>query len=172
MKKNFITAILLGASMLSFSAFAQAPKCDADCPKTECSKEKCVVPAGPLKNFNPFIGTTITPEQQAKIDALNKQRQEKMSAAREHSRQSRQMNDSVRRADKLDYFHQIRDIIGPDQYVIFLENIAVAQPQSRGVAPARDGAIRAKMDKGDKSKGNRDMKSAEHRHHAWHYDKK
>ncbi len=181
MKKTLFAAIFLGASMLTFNASAQNQKKDsagAKCPNTECAagKSDCkgiVPPAGKMKNFNPFIGTTITPEQQAKLDQLNKDRAEKKAAAKEQRQKTKQMNDSVRRAEKLDYLRQVKDIIGPDQYVIFLENIAVAQPQQgKAMRPGKDGAVKSKMDKGDKSKKRSDMKSRDGRDKNNRSDKK
>ena len=110
-----------------------------------------------MPNFHPFIGTTITPEQQAKIEQLNKQRAEKRAAAKNQCQASRQACDSARRADKIEYLHQVRDIIGPDQYVIFLENIAVAQPQGKGMAPAAC-HDKSKITKGDRSRHHGGMK--------------
>lgn len=179
MKKTLFAALFLGASMFAFNASAQTQKKDdscAKCPKTECSSDKSdcngVVPPCKIK-FNPFIGTTITPEQQAKLEQLNKDRAAKKAEAKDKEQKSRQMSDSLRRADKLEYLRQVRDIIGPDQYVIFLENIAVAQPQpEKGMKPGKDGAMHAKMGKGDKPGKNGDMKARTHRDKGARSDKK
>lgn len=180
MKKNIFTAIFLGASMLAFSASAQTPqngnscaKCPETtvCPAGKADGKSVVPPGGVLPNFHPFIGTTITPEQQAKIEQLNKQRAEKRAAAKNQCQASRQACDSARRADKIEYLHQVRDIIGPDQYVIFLENIAVAQPQGRGMAPAAC-HDKSKITKGDRSRHHGGMKGYAPRHNNSGSDKK
>lgn len=181
MKKNIITAIFLGASMLAFSASAQTPqnsnscaKCPETsvCPAGKADGKSVVPPGGVLPNFHPFIGTTITPEQQAKIEQLNKQRAEKRAATKGQCPKSRQACDSARRADKVEYLHQVRDIIGPDQYVIFLENIAVSQPQGKGLNPGCCGSDKAKITKGDRSKHHGDMKRDGSRHGSARHDKK
>lgn len=179
MKKTLFAALFLGASMFAFNASAQTQKKDdscAKCPKTECSSDKSdcnsVVPPCKIK-FNPFIGTTITPEQQAKLEQLNKDRAAKKAEAKEQMWKSRQESDSIRRADNLEYLRQVKEIIGPDQYVIFLENIAVAQPQNdKGMKPGKDGAMRAKMDKGDKPGKRGDMKARDSRDKNARPDKK
>lgn len=180
MKKTLFAALFLGASMFAFSASAQTQKKNdscAKCPKTECSSDKSdckgvVPPCGKIK-FNPFIGTTITPEQQAKLDQLNKDRAAKKAVAKDQMRKSRQESDSLRRADKLEYLRQVKDIIGPDQYVIFLENIAVAQPQNdKGMKPGKDGDMRAKMSKSEKPGKHGDMKARDSRDKKAPSDKK
>lgn len=180
MKKNIFTAIFLGASMLAFSASAQTPqngnscaKCPETtvCPAGKADGKSVVPPGGVLPNFHPFIGTTITPEQKAKIEQLNKQHAEKRAAAKNQCQASRQACDSARRADKIEYLHQVRDIIGPDQYVIFLENIAVAQPQGRGMAPAAC-HDKSKITKGDRSRHHGGMKGDVPRRNNGGSDKK
>ncbi len=163
MKKTFLAAIFLSASMLAFNASAQTPEeivpCGG-CPETVCGPENgCIVPpGGKLKNFDPFIGTTITADQKAKIEQLNKTRAEKRAAEAKKDLESKQALDSIRRVENVNYLHQVRDIIGPDQYVIFLENIAVGQPQGKGIAPGKDGvkkpnAVKDGKIRSDKKKG-------------------
>lgn len=164
MKKNFLAAAFLGVSMSTFNAFAQTPQstCPDTCEPQTCQTENCIVPpGGRLKNFDPFIGTTLTDTQKSKLADLNKQRAEKTKAKKTEQSKERQAMDSIRRADKVNYLHSVRDIVGPENYVIFLENIAIDQPQRMGANPGKPGMNQQKFTKGDNQRKRGDMKKGD-----------
>lgn len=86
-----------------------------------------------------YAGLNLTAEQRARLQALQERR---LSQARERRTrgmaidtsmtvgqlaQMRQTRDSARRDEQIQYLREVKEIIGPDQYVVFLENIVVDQ---------------------------------------------
>lgn len=90
-----------------------------DCKKKDCKKNFCK--GDRQKAFNPFEGIELTADQKAKIEALKKKGCCKDSA-----------NDSVaqknRRQARKDFILGVKEILTPEQYVTFLENIAFNHP--------------------------------------------
>lgn len=95
----------------------------------------------------------ITEAQRAQLDTLRVRRM-----ANRHQRPAidstmtfeeiQLVKDSVRRAGRLEYLREVREIVGPDQYVIFLENIAVDHPLGRpGKAHMKRGHVSRHSDK-------------------------
>lgn len=72
---------------------------------------------------NPFEGITLTPEQQSALSALEAQRPSRSQADSEARAQAREARKEARR----NYLNQVKDVLTPDQYVTFLENIALQQ---------------------------------------------
>ncbi|MDE5807005.1 MAG: hypothetical protein K2H76_02735, partial [Muribaculaceae bacterium] len=78
---------------------------------------------------NPYEGLQLTDTQKQQLQQLDANRK----AAREQQKMARKenkmRNDSLkmaeRRADKKSYLEEVKAIIGPDQYVVFLENFYI-----------------------------------------------
>lgn len=136
MKKSIIALAVLIASSFSISAFAQCPKA------AKCGTDSCASACETVL----FEGITLTPEQQTKIKSL------KESAAKERSAKAkadRLAKTDARKDARKDYLKNMKEILTPDQYVIFLENAFVTNP----------GGNHAKnLHKGDMRKGGKDMK--------------
>ncbi len=109
---------------------AQANKCPnqtKNCPATtECVKmNQCnACPANGCDIF--FEGITLTPEQKAKINDL---RMKRMSENKKNMKQSSMQRDSVAKARKKEHLNNMKQILEPEQYVMFLENMVVNRPQ-------------------------------------------
>lgn len=113
-----------------------------------------------------FSGMNLTAEQQAQLKALQEKRATKMRQRAENAKaqkkSDRRQNDSLRMADRKNYLEEVKAIVGPDQYVIFLENIVLNNPQGKGhsVMPGKMGRH------GDKvmRQGDRMKKDGRHQH--------
>lgn len=129
MKKKILGLALIASSILSFNSFAQttnncdpSPKQQNICGKKH-AKDKC------NRTSDPFNGLQLSDSQKEKLASLK----EKQKAARieksKIAKEKRISSDSLRRAERLadrrKYLEEVKEIIGPDQYVVFLENIVV-----------------------------------------------
>lgn len=156
MKKIFLATVVMAASMFSFNASAQKSKnCPATCPDSAaCPALKCDRP-------DPFIGITLTPEQQTKLQTLKAETKAKRQAMAK-DRKTKVKTDRTKRAEamkasKKEYLENVKKILGPDQYVVFLENIVLNQPSPKaGMHHDKRGATCK----------NKDMKRPGHKHHS------
>lgn len=187
MKKSILSIAVMAASLFSFSAFAQAPSKPAEnCSAAkECvnGKKACQNPQN-CKNpqncqngpacapqrpcaADPFAGINLSQDQKTKLNALKEQRMTKRDAADKSRKDRFQQRDSMARACKKEYLESVKEILTPDQYVIFLENAVLSNlGQDRGIAPHRMHAMKKDgkdIKKGDFKKGDRkvDMRRAE-----------
>ncbi len=156
MKKIFLATVVMAASMFSFNAFAQKPKnCPSACPDSAaCPALKCDRP-------DPFIGITLTPEQQTKIQTLKAETKAKRQAMAKECK-AKVKNDRAQRAEamkasKKEYLESVKEILGPDQYVVFLENIVLNQPSPKAGMHHDKRGVAGK---------NKDMKRPGHKHHG------
>lgn len=155
MNKTVLSAMVLCASLFTLSASAQNPKArNQACPQTQCpveakcdnSRQQCA-PAQCCTVL--FEGITLTDAQKSKIQDLQKSRMEKCNAkareakdlAKAEKRKMREERDSARKADRRAYLDGVKQILTPEQYVIFLENAYVTPvPQGpRAAAPRHPG---------------------------------
>lgn len=143
MKKSILSVAVLAASLFSFNAFAQTPsKTVESCAKTEqCASKACPDGAKACKPqrpcaADPFAGITLTQDQQTKLTALKEQRKAKSAVAAKARKERVQQRDSVARSGKKEYLESVKEILTPDQYVVFLENVVLSNP-----APGHDKAM-------------------------------
>ena len=155
MKKTILTTAIALVAIFGFSSMAQQPQSgektctSATCPKDSVNKKQA------RKLFNPynevFAGLNLTPEQQAKVNQLEANRQAQLKARRGMKAKSRQEADSIMRADRTQqeraYLDAVKQVLTPDQYVLFLEELVVNAPQQQG----RPGMG---MDRGRRDKAN------------------
>lgn len=104
-------------------------KCDKG-DKAKCDKTKC-----DRKGYNPFEGITITADQQAKLDALKANRPDRNNNEGKTGKEAR----PDRRQIKRDYLAKVKEILTPEQYVVFLENSVVNAPAMRPDKAMRHG---------------------------------
>lgn len=142
MKKVFLSLALLSAS--AFSIMAQTP--DQTCTdQTQCaSKEQCVKVErdGKGRDSKAFEGINLTDEQKTKLAALRqgnctaKEGKAKVAAndgekkekpTKEQLQQMRQERAEKHQAARKEYLVQVKEILTPDQYVVFLENCYLLQ---------------------------------------------
>lgn len=134
-KKKVLTLAIAVMSTAGFTVMAQNTcnatcsvnkeancKQGASCDKApKCKKDKC--------DKNPFAGINLTETQQTQLKQLAEKhralRIEKMAA----DKADKQRNDSVRVAErqeaKKSYLTDVKAVLTPDQYVVFLENFFV-----------------------------------------------
>ena len=156
MKKKVLSLAIIAASVFSATAIAQNPE---DCNTQQYPTEGCAPdgqrgPCGPGREHrgpkmdkchNPFEGINLTDAQKAKLDELHKKNQEAMKQKREERQkkqeEARVKRDSIMREGKLNQLRQIKEILTPEQYVTYLENMVVNQPDGRGhrMAPGKPG---------------------------------
>ena len=138
MKKKILSLAVIAMSMFSINAVAQNPttnnapakECKKECKASQCNDKKCDKQCPAL-----FSGMNLTTEQQAQFKALQEKRATKMRQRVENAKaqiqSDRRQNDSLRMADRKNYLEEVKAIVGPDQYVIFLENIVLNNPQGK-----------------------------------------
>lgn len=156
MKKKFMILSLAAASLFGFNAMAQN---DNNCDDPRNCPKQCDQPNAPFdKMYRPtsieemaFEGILLTPEQQAAVDKVKADRKALREQARAQEQTEKANRMEARQKAKRDYLKQMQAILTPDQYVTFLENIVVAQPQG---FPGKigDKARAYKGPKGDKAR--------------------
>lgn len=180
MKRNILSLAVIAASLFSFNAMAQAAgdnakaacpatECKATvCPETGCAPETCPGPGKQCRpqrpcSADPFKGITLTQDQQSRLNALKEQRKAKCDAQKKECRERAGKRDSVARSGKKEYLESVKEILTPDQYVVFLENIVLSNPgHGPGASPRHARAVKKDMrnfKKGDFKKA--DMKKAD-----------
>lgn len=158
--KKVILSMMLGAAMLvGGNAMAQTPAdgTTGATKKTEqagkgkacdnCQDQKCQ--KGPKANkgpkFNPFDGIQLTDDQQQRLQVLqqglgpvklSKEQQAKIPQNPNLTPEQKKQLKEERKAQKLqkkkDYLAGVKEILTPDQYVVFLENVYLYSPQEKG----------------------------------------
>ena len=166
MKKKILSLALVAMSFVTFSSMAQTATSTADGNKKERVCREKADCQQKRECRNPFAGLNRTEAQQAKLKELNDHRKtEKLEAAKAR-KESKQRLDSTRiadrRASKKAYLEEVKAIIGPDQYVMFLENFYVNGGNSNKAAMSRGKAAKAREDKAFRSGRHK----AVNRHHA------
>lgn len=144
MKKQVLSFIVLGMSLFSLTASAQhrlnGERNRAQKPTTECCENPgCRNNDGtcsPMECCPAFEGLNLTQEQQTKLKALceksETQRQEKTKANKEARKERRVQSDSERRAEQRNYLTEVKEILTPQQYVQFLENMVINGRPNQG----------------------------------------
>lgn len=154
MKIKAITAALALVALCGLNMSAQRPeRADrgAKCTQTEatCTKDaKCDTAAcyGPYSEI--FAGLNLTADQQNALKAIKPERPSKQD------RQARaQAVDSIRQAARADreqknreYLNKVKQVLTPEQYVTFLEEIVITNPGAPKGGPRQA----QKMTRGDR----------------------
>jgi len=125
MKKKFLGIALVAMSLVSFTGVAQNAT-DNNSAKIEnvkrqkCDKASCV---------NPYEGLNLTDAQKTQLQQLNTKRLEQRKQQAQARKADKQHNDSTRmearKNARKEYLEEVKAIIGPDQYIVFLENMYV-----------------------------------------------
>ncbi len=133
MKKKILSLAIIAMSFIAFSGVAQNTSSETSIGKerVENVKGKKAAKKGDRKfdKKNPYEGMTLTETQKQKLQQLDANRK----AAREQQKMARKENkmrkDSLkmveRRAAKKSYLEEVKAIVGPEQYVVFLENFYI-----------------------------------------------
>ncbi len=143
--------------------------------KTECTKSNKGMKKEAREAKNPYEGLNLTDAQKSKLAELDSkrlaERKAKMEARKAEAngqKADKSKNDAdrkammeARKADKIEYLQEVKEIIGPDQYVVFLENFYVnggAQKGAKAIRQgksAKQGMAHNKGDKGQRKGGDR-----------------
>lgn len=154
MKKVFLSLALLSAS--AFSIMAQTPA-QTSSNQAQCvNKEQCakVERDGNGRDSKAFEGINLTDEQKTKLAALRKGNctakdctakvagkdgEQKEKLTKEQLQQMRQERAEKRQTARKDYLVQVKEILTPDQYVVFFENCYLLQDNNglKMLTPAR-----------------------------------
>lgn len=140
MNKKTLTSALAALTIFAFSANAQTPaesqqpncpNAATECPQAKCPGQKRNCDAQQCPQAKYLQGITLTDAQKKKIQELNTQvyqnRQASRVAMKQQKKRANAAADSVKRASRMEYLHQMKNILTPDQYVTYLENIATSK---------------------------------------------
>lgn len=140
MKKKILSIALIAMSLVSFGSMAQTVSNDNQV-KTERVKERRVDKQDKRAQRNRYEGLTLTDAQKAQLTQLDNKRREARKQRMENREQSQQVSRearmAARQASDREYLEEVRAIVGPDQYVVFLENMYI-----NGTNQSNDRAVR------------------------------
>ena len=114
--KHFILLAAMGIAAISASAQSQCQQqCGQHCQQQCCDSTACQRqrPARQIRQaqVDPFAGIELTDDQRAAVDSLQ-------TGQRQSQRQ-------LRRQSRREYLDQLKQILTPEQYVQYLENLAI-----------------------------------------------
>lgn len=142
MKKVFLSLALLSAS--AFSIMAQTPAQTCTDPAQCANKEQCakVERDGKGRDSKAFEGINLSDEQKTKLAALRqgkctakddkakmagKDGEQREKLSKEQVQQMRKERAEKHQNARKEYLVQVKEILTPDQYVVFLENCYMLQ---------------------------------------------
>ena len=152
MKKKVLGLALMAMALIGFNGMAQntaqGQKAQVENAKGCKGAKKC----GPSK-INPYEGLNLTDAQKSKLADLDSKRmaahKAKMEARKSEAKdqkadKSRSGADmkarmEARKADRMEYLKEVKAIVGPEQYVVFLENMYVNGGQQGGGKAIKQG---------------------------------
>lgn len=137
MKKKFICIAIAAMSLVSFNSFAQTSDNSSSNDKVKCerSEKQCR-----QNKANPYEGLTLSDAQKQQLEQLDSKRKAERKQKAEARKAEKKQNAEARKADRQQnaeackaerrasrkaYLEEVKAIVGPEQYVLFLENIAI-----------------------------------------------
>lgn len=125
MKKKIFGLAMIAIALTSFSSFAQQPETQ-NCKNTK----NCIKTNKPdRQKADPFQGLNLSDTQKTKLATLKENRQknraEKSKTARSEKMRADSLKATERMNQKREYLQEVKEIIGPDNYVVFLENMVI-----------------------------------------------
>jgi len=142
--KKIIALAIVAIALCGIPAIAQAQNNGNCCNSTECTKHGA------------FAGITLSESQQkaiSELDANRKAQNESRMQQMKKARKERLQNDSVARAERKnerrEYLNKMKNILTPEQYVTFLENLVLEKPQGvrHGKKEFRQGRMDNRMER-------------------------
>lgn len=124
MKKKLLAFVVLALSIGCANVYASNDQDTKKCDNRECWKNESCGKAC-RKCLNPFEGITLTDAQKAKIDALKANCHKNMACKQKEACKKDGID---RRQCKKNYLSKVKEILTPEQYVAFLENMVVNMP--------------------------------------------
>lgn len=117
---------LAAISLFSFNGMAQSPANGNSTPAGKKEKPMKVARMKERVKVNLFEGMTLSENQKAQLQQLDEKMREDRRQNDQIRKEEKQRNDSLRiakrRSAQKEYLEQVKSIVGPDQYVTFLEN--------------------------------------------------
>lgn len=167
MKKKILGLAAIAMSLIALPSVAQnkknndGRKKEARIENTQCTKDfkkgdraTCI-----------FEGLTLSDTQKDQLKQLNEKQLADRKARKEALRADRQRNDSTmraeRRASKKAYLEEVKAIIGPDQYVVFLENFYLNGGHGKAVRGQKGHGHHGHFAQNGKNRNGKGMNSAD-----------
>lgn len=131
MKKVLVSLMIALVGTAGMTSFAQTQTNNAAQENKVCCDKNGKAACDPQKQRCAvlFEGITLTADQQSRIDKINSDRQAKSKAQREmkakEKKELRRQRAEARKACQKEYLAQMKEILTPDQYVTYLENIVI-----------------------------------------------
>lgn len=141
MKKKILGLALIAMSFVTFTSMAQSNSSDSSTTRQEKVKTIKENRKGNRPEKNPFEGMNLTETQKSQLKQLDEkrkaERQQKAEARKaektakadksaktdKNNQADKAAKMAERRAAKKAYLDEVKAIIGPEQYVVFLENM-------------------------------------------------
>lgn len=179
MKKTILSLAFAAISLVAFNGMAQTNNDNAgNVANKECvngttcangNKACATAKKAPNKvKANPFEGINLTDAQKSQLQQLDTKRKAARQEQAQAKKDMKQRNDSARKADRIAsqkaYLEEIKAIVGPENYVVFLENMYVNGGNGHG-NKAAIGQSHGDKAKGMK-KGNGDRRGKNGKQHA------
>ena len=185
MKKTILSMMLAGALFAGGTAYAQSQtegstgasvqKENVEKGKKDTKGNKAGMRKANRPPFNPFDGVQLTNDQQQRLQALQQglgpvqltpeeqaKIKENPNLTPEQKKQLKEEKKAKKLEAKKNYLSGVKEILTPDQYVIFLENVYLYAPQDQGKAVKM--SSKSKKHNGDKKgKGQKSATKAKNR---------
>ena len=127
MRKKILGIALVAMTMFAANSFAQTPTINNNSTKVENVKGKKTDKQQNKRNR--YEGLTLTDTQKTQLQQLDEkraaQRRENAEAKKAEKQQKNADRMDARKAAKMEYLQEVKAIVGPEQYVVFLENFYV-----------------------------------------------
>lgn len=180
MKRIFVNMIVAGALLAGGTAYAQNAadgNTGATAQKENVAKGKKMAEGkkgerATKPRYNPFEGIELTPEQQQKLQVLreglgpvklDKEQMAKIPENKNLTDEQKKQLKQERKAKKLEakkkYLAGVKETLTPEQYVIFLENCYIYQPQGKAYKQDKNKDYKKSKDR----KGGKDGKERKER---------
>lgn len=129
MKKTVLGLAIAAMSFTAFGTMAQTTN-NNNAVATSNNEQVCTANTKcPKGECNLFEGLNLTDTQKAQLQKLNADRKASREQLAKARKENKMRTDSAARADrrasKKQYLEEVKAIIGPDQYVTFLENVYI-----------------------------------------------
>lgn len=157
MKKKVLGLALIAVSAIAMTGMAQNPAAASTTKQENIKGDKKVAKEG-RKQVNPFEGMNLNDAQKSQLQQLDSKRKADREQAAKERKENKQKNDAARaegrKTAKKAYLADVKSILTPEQYTVFLENLYVNGGNHKSGKKFADGR------KGGKNHGNRkgDMK--------------
>lgn len=142
MRKTVLSIAIAAMALTSFGTMAQTPStpttpqatccqqsdCNQQCPG-EARGKKGTKGEIRMHKADPFAGINLTDAQKAKLQQLQEQRKTERDSQRAAARNGQNKGERPdRNAARKKYIEDVKSVLTPEQYVVFLENMATTVP--------------------------------------------